>query len=267
MFQMLTIIIVIISIILSFVTHPAWGWLPIALVEIIICVQLWAAKHKYRFNYISNLSSEANDLLQRYGHFFASPFASKDFSASAATSQFAGIALAVIGIFRSFWWGVAFCAANWCVMGVVAVSLSPASKLAKNPALQIVHDEVIKFINSKRSIVDSTKESLQEIDEFKKWLPKETVFEIIAEVQKTVGGMLSDHEMKAIEEVISDCEAHYHWGPNMFSSTGDFHAFMDSEVKFHANISKLDFERAKETYIFWAKKCHSADYDHVVAGS
>jgi hypothetical protein len=149
MFQMIVVVILIMSIILSFVTHPAWGWLPIALIDVVICVQLWAAKHKYRFDYFSGLSSEANELLQRYGHYFAMPFASKDFSASAATCQFGGIALAIIGIFKSYWWAVGFAAAQWCLMGVVAVSLSPVSKLAKNPALQIVHDEVVEFIRGK----------------------------------------------------------------------------------------------------------------------
>lgn len=150
MFQILTFIILITSIILSLVTHPAWGWLPITIIEIIICIQLWAAKRKYRFNYISELSSEANELLKQYGHYFAMPFRCKDFSASAATSQFGGIALAIIGIFKNYWWGVGFAVANWCLMGFVAVSLSPVSQLAKDPILQIAYTEIVAFIASRQ---------------------------------------------------------------------------------------------------------------------
>ncbi len=151
MMQMVTIFISLVSLVLSFIIHPAWAWIPIILVDLVIYIQLWAAKQKYRFNYIPDLSPEANDLLQRYGHYFAMPFASKDFSASAATSQFAGIIIAVIGLFRSFWWAIGLAAANWFVMGFVAVSLSPVSLLAKSPALQIAHDEIVEYINSQRN--------------------------------------------------------------------------------------------------------------------
>ncbi len=148
MFQMITIIIAVVSVILSFVLHPIWGWIPIAIVDLIIGIQLWAAKQKYRFNYIHDLSSEANELLQRYGHYFAMPFASRDFSASAATSQFAGIAIAIIDVFNTLWWGIALAAGNWFLMGFVAVSFSPVSLLEKSPALQMAHDEIVEYITS-----------------------------------------------------------------------------------------------------------------------
>ena len=149
MFQMLTIIIAVVSIILIFITHPAWAWLPIGLVDVFICIQLWAVKQKYRFNHIPDLSSEANNLLQRYGHYFAMPFASKDFSASAATSQFAGILIAIISVFKSFWLAIIFAAINWFVMGYIAVSLSPVALLAKHPYLQYAYDEVVEFISNR----------------------------------------------------------------------------------------------------------------------
>lgn len=151
MIQMVTIFIAVVSLVLSFVTHPLWAWIPIILVDLIICIQLWAVKLKYRFNYIPGLSPEANELLRRYGHYFAMPFASKDFSASAATSQFAGIVIAIIGLFKSFWWAIALAAGNWFLMGFVAVSLSPVSLLAKSPALQIRHDEIVEYITSQRT--------------------------------------------------------------------------------------------------------------------
>ena len=146
MFQMITIIIALVSVILCFILHPIWGWIPITVVDLIIISQLWAAKRKYRFNYITDLSSEANELLQRYGHYFAMPFASRDFSASAATSQFAGIAISIICVFKSFWWGIALAVGNWFLMDFVAVSLSPVSLLVNSPSLQMAHDEIFEYI-------------------------------------------------------------------------------------------------------------------------
>ena len=150
MFQILTILIVVVALVLSFIIHPAWAWIPIILADLIIFIQLWVAKGKYRFKYLPDLSPEANDLLKRYGHYFAMPFASKDFSASAATSQFAGIIIAIIGLFRGFWWAIALAAGNWFLMGFVAVSLSPASLLIDSTTLQIAHDEVVEYISAQR---------------------------------------------------------------------------------------------------------------------
>ena len=151
MIQMLTIFIAVVSLVLSFVVHPLWAWIPIVIVDLVICIQLWAVRVKYRPNYISGLSPVANELLGRYGHYFAMPLASKDFSASAATSQFTGIVIAIIGLFRGFWWAMALAAGNWFLMGFVAVSLSPVSLLAKSPALQIAHNEIVEYITSQRN--------------------------------------------------------------------------------------------------------------------
>jgi hypothetical protein len=150
MIQIVTTFIAIISLILSFIIHPAWAWIPIILADLVISINLWVAKQKYRFKYLPDLSPEANDLLQRYGPYFAMPFASKDFSASAATCQFAGIIIASIGLFRGFWLAIALAVANWFLMGLVAVSLSPVSLLARSTALQIAHDEVVEYIHSNR---------------------------------------------------------------------------------------------------------------------
>lgn len=150
MFQIITIIVAIISLVLSFLTHPKWSWVLIGVVDLIIVSQFWVARQKYRFKYVPELSSEANDLLKQFGHYFAMPFASKDFSASAATSQFAGIILAVVSGFMRFWWAIAFAVLNWFLMGFVASSLSPASLLDRRSDLDIVHDQVFEYVNSLR---------------------------------------------------------------------------------------------------------------------
>jgi hypothetical protein len=148
MFQIISIIVLIVAAILSFITEPAWSWVPVAILDCFIIIQFLLAKQRFRFKLVSELSLEANFLLKKFGHYFAMPFGSKDFSASAATSQFAGIIVAVICVFRGFWWGIAFAVINWIIMGFVASSLSPVSLLDKRPDLHSAHDEVVEFINS-----------------------------------------------------------------------------------------------------------------------
>jgi len=148
-FQALTILAALAAAGIALFTRPEWGWLAIGLVDAFIMVTFWSAKRRYRFKYIEELSPEANAMLQRYGHYFAMPFASRDFSASAATSQFAGVALGIISAISTFWWGVALAGANWFLMGAVAVGLSPAASIAVDPAARIAHDEVVAFLQSR----------------------------------------------------------------------------------------------------------------------
>jgi hypothetical protein len=70
-------------------------------------------------------------------------------------------------------------------------------------------------------------------------------------------------EKEAIRQIKLDCKCHYLLGPNMFSSKVDFYAFLEEEVRFHARLMKLDFEKAKEAYISWAMENHPAEYDEV----
>jgi DNA-directed RNA polymerase subunit RPC12/RpoP len=93
------------------------------------------------------------------------------------------------------------------------------------------------------------------------------IFETINEIQKMGGALLTDDEKKAIGRIIYDTEIHFLSGSKIFSSRADFNAFLDTDVKFNAKCSKVDFEKVKEAYIIWAKKFHSTDYDHMVAGS
>lgn len=149
MFQVLTILASLVAAVMALAIRPEWGWLAIGLVDAFIVLTSWSAKRRYRFKYVEELSPEANAMLQRYGHYFAMPFASRDFSASAATSQFAGVALGIISAISAFWWGLALAAVNWFFMGGVAVGLSPAALIASDPAARIAHDEVVAFLQSR----------------------------------------------------------------------------------------------------------------------
>lgn len=116
-------------------------------------VVLWSVRYKYRsIGYIDELSSMANELLKKYGHYFAMSLGAKDFSASCATFQFGGIALMVFCLIKGFWWSIIFCAINWIVMGYWAVSYSPIAMINKNPNLADVHDEIMHFFYKDKSI-------------------------------------------------------------------------------------------------------------------
>jgi hypothetical protein len=88
---------------------------------VIISSIFFTVRSRCKLKPISQLSGDANVLLERYGHYFLMPFASKDYSASAATIQFAGVAMGIIGCFTGFWWGLALALVNWLAMGLVAV--------------------------------------------------------------------------------------------------------------------------------------------------
>jgi hypothetical protein len=102
MFQIITIIIVIISAILSFTGHSGWAWLFLSILDAIIGSQFWFAKTNYKALTNHTFTDDARFLYERYPHYFAMPFACKDFSASAATSQFGGVLIAIIGCFNGF---------------------------------------------------------------------------------------------------------------------------------------------------------------------
>lgn len=152
MTQMITIILLLASFVLSFIFEPYWAWAPIAVIEFIIIISFWSSKIRYRFKNIEGLSSDANELLQSHGHYFAMPFASRDFSASAATIQFGSIILAIIGAFKGFWWAIGLAAVNWFVMGAIATALSPVSLLASSQAMQLAHDEIFEYLKSQRNM-------------------------------------------------------------------------------------------------------------------
>ena len=71
-------------------------------------------------------------------------------------------------------------------------------------------------------------------------------------------------ENEAIRQIKMDCECHYQFQNKiMFSSRADFYTWLEEEVRFHARMKGLDFQKAKEAYIAWAKENHPTDYDQV----
>jgi hypothetical protein len=145
MFRILTIFITVFALVLSIVNHPLMGWILLCLLDLSIAYQWRILRRRYRPNFVRGLSVQANIFMHYYGHYFARPEVSKDFTASAAILQLAGFGLAVIGFFQHHLWAIVLGAVNWFVMAEAALAFSPLYRLKGNPGLQEAFDEVKEF--------------------------------------------------------------------------------------------------------------------------
>lgn len=76
--------------------------------------------------------------------------------------------------------------------------------------------------------------------------------------------MTPDDEHTAFESIIQDFEMHYSNGPEMFASRYNFNKFLDTEVRFHAKLLKVDFEKAREAVIAWVEQSHTMEYFQLI---
>lgn len=72
--------------------------------------------------------------------------------------------------------------------------------------------------------------------------------------------MTPDDERKALESIIWDFKLHYKNGHDIFSSRSDFESFVDREVRFHAKLLKIEFEKARAALIAWIEQNHTMEY-------
>lgn len=70
-------------------------------------------------------------------------------------------------------------------------------------------------------------------------------------------------ESTAFESIIQDFEMHYKNGPEMFASRYNFNKFLDTEVRFHAKLLKVDFKKAKTAVIAWMEQNHTLEYSRL----
>lgn len=73
-----------------------------------------------------------------------------------------------------------------------------------------------------------------------------------------------EDERKALESIIWDFKLHYKNGLDIFSSRSDFDSFVEREVRFHAKLLKVDFEKAKVAIIAWVEQNHTMEYLRLV---
>jgi len=83
-----------------------WGWIILAVPFVYLLSQAFLVKFTHRWKHIPELSTEANRLFQKYGHYYAMPFAGRDFSSASSAVGLTGMVISIIGIFFQFWWGI-----------------------------------------------------------------------------------------------------------------------------------------------------------------
>lgn len=154
MIQLIVILFCVASGIVAFFSVTL-GWIILWIPTAFLLIRLFGVKQK-KWQYIPELSETANQMLQKFGNYYAMPFAGRDFSACANTLMFAGAAVAIIGVFKGFWWGIAIGIVNWFVMGMVSRAFNPANFLV-DPTEKMAHKEIISYITARqKSGVDDT---------------------------------------------------------------------------------------------------------------
>ena len=125
-----------------------WGWVILVVPSAFLLFALFGLKRK-KWQYIPALSDAGNQMLQKFGHYYAMPAAGMSFSASASTLMFAGAAISIIGAFNGFLWGIGLGVINWILMGFVSRAFNPTISLV-DPLEQFGHKEVIAWIAAKQ---------------------------------------------------------------------------------------------------------------------
>jgi hypothetical protein len=151
----------------------------------------------------------------------------------------------------------------------------PAKATAARTKLQILEESSLakdcddpqfqNYLNGLRSLVQMFDAMSPEARKLMKER-EERGLDLVDQVKKRQVEAPTDREKKIIELEMWDWEIHYRQDLNMFSSMTDFYKFLDTEVQFHAKLDGLDIEKAKEAFISWAEKKHSAEYDKLFMG-
>lgn len=144
MFKLITMVISFISIVTA-VLSPLWGWLILSVPAIALLITIVSFKLQ-RWEEIPELSKEANALLKKYGHFYRWTFLARDFSHCASVLDVAGIIVAVIGLFHSFWWGIAFAVINIYLMTLAARQFDPTFAMQMGLENKQTIEEVMSFV-------------------------------------------------------------------------------------------------------------------------
>ena len=146
MFGLIFTFVALIGVILSF-WYPVEAWILIGIAEAVIIIVLFGQKTR-KWKHVPELSQDANEMLQKFGHFYAMPFAGREFSSSASAFQLSSIVIGIICGFKFLWWGVGIAVANMFLMAYVSRAFNPTQFLLDERE-RIAHEEVISYITSK----------------------------------------------------------------------------------------------------------------------
>jgi hypothetical protein len=152
MISLLVIIVCLVAIITE-ILSVLWGWIILIFPTIYIIITLFLVKQA-KWKYIPELSESANDMFQKFGHYYTMPFASRDYSASASILSFAAIIIAVIGAIKGFIWGIGIGVLYFIIMGFIARAFNPTCFLVGRVD-HMAHEEIIEYVKEKQRSDDS----------------------------------------------------------------------------------------------------------------
>jgi hypothetical protein len=124
-----------------------WCWIILAVPFVYLLSQAFLVKFTHRWKHIPELSAEANRLFQKYGHYYAMPFAGRDFSSASSAVGVTGMIISIIGLFFHFWWGI--------LLGVMFLVISNRLGKFYNPSMFLellsdsekqAHKEIMSFL-------------------------------------------------------------------------------------------------------------------------
>ncbi len=145
MTQIIAIFLLLFAALLAF-WHPLWCWLIVAVIDGWLAVVALSLKSR-KYERIDELSDNANRWFLAHAHYYSMPLACRDLGSTASTTAIGGIALAIIGLFRtspeyaSFFLG----AANYLAMSFLAQLFNPTLSMTEDE--EIAHSEIVEYMS------------------------------------------------------------------------------------------------------------------------
>ena len=126
---------------------PIASWIILGVGGCLLLLILIGAKSK-KYEYQDGLSPKANEMIQKFGHYYAMPFAGSAFSGAASALVMAGWVVVIVGAFQSFWIGFALMIVNQFFCGWLSRAFNP-SKFLVDDTERLAHQEIIEWIQNR----------------------------------------------------------------------------------------------------------------------
>lgn len=141
----ITTFISILAILMAFFS-PIWSWVILTIPSTWLYINLYTSRRN-NFNYIPEISVEANEMLRKFGHYYHHPVKAITKSSSASAITLTSGIITVIGIFKLFWIGIAFGIVYYSAMAFIARQYNPTNFLHGNEHL--AHEEIKNYFIKK----------------------------------------------------------------------------------------------------------------------
>lgn len=132
------------SIVIAFFSS-IWCWIIIILSECILLLG-FITHRKTKFNYIEEISENANYLFQKHSLYFLYPIVAVDVGGSIAMLAFVGLVVGIVNIINAFYIGIGIAITNWIITIYIALSINPSKKF--NEPEKELSEEIFNYFNS-----------------------------------------------------------------------------------------------------------------------